>query len=153
MSDWIRAARRLIKKPAFSAVVVLTLAIGIGANATVWCWIDQLVWRPLPGVARQEQLVVLASNQGGGGVSELDVRDLADLPDVFAGAVLFQMTFASLEVDAQPEWVNAQIVSANHFDVLGVPARLGRTFLRDEDKKPGGDNVLVISERLWRRRF
>ena len=63
------------------------------------------------------------------------------------------MTFASLEVDAQPEWVNAQIVSANHFDVLGVPARLGRTFLRDEDKKPGGDNVLVISERLWRRRF
>ena len=153
MSDWIRSARRLIRKPAFSAVVVLTLAFGIGANTTVWCWLDQLVWRPLPGVARQDELVVLASNQGGGGVSELDLHDLAGLEDVFAGAVLFQMTFASLEVDAQPEWVNAQIVSADYFDVLGVGPRLGRTFLRDEDKKPGGDNVLVISERLWRRRF
>lgn len=153
MSDWIRAARRLIKRPAFSAVVVLTLAFGIGANATVWCWLDQLVWRPLPGVASQEQLVVLASNQGGGGVSELDLRDFAGLGDVFSGTLLVQMAFASLEVDGQPEWVNTQIVSADFFDVLGVPPRLGRTFLRDEDEKPGGDNVLVISERLWRRRF
>ena len=153
MNDWIRAARRLVKKPAFSAVVVLTLAFGIGANATVWCWLDQLVWRPLPGVARQHELVVLVSNQGGGGVSQLDLRDLADLEDVFAGAVLSQMTFASLEVDGQPEWVNTQIVSADYFDVLGVRPLLGRTFLRDEDQKPGGDTVLVISERLWRRRF
>jgi predicted permease len=153
MSDWIRAARRLVKRPAFSVVVVLTLAFGIGANATVWCWLDQLVWRPLRGVASQEQLVVIASNQGGGGVSELDLRDFAGLEDVFSGTLLAQMTFASLEVDGQPEWVNTQIVSADFFDVLGVPPRLGRTFLRDEDRKPGGDNVLVISERLWRSRF
>jgi predicted permease len=153
MGDWTRAARRLIKRPAFSAVVVLTLAFGIGANATVWCWLDQLVWRPLPGVASQEQLVVLASNQGGGGVSELDLRDFAGLEDVFSGTLLAQMTFASLELDGQSEWVNTQIVSADFFDVLGAPPRLGRTFLRDEDRKPGGDNVLVISERLWRRRF
>jgi hypothetical protein len=66
---------------------------------------------------------------------------------------MFQMTFASLEVNRQAEWVNTQIVSADDFDVLGVRPRLGRTFLPDEDKKPGGDNVLVISERLWRRRF
>ena len=73
MNDWFRAARRLIKTPALSVVVVLTLAFGIGANATVWCWLDQLVWRPLPGVARQDELVVLVSNQGGGGVSQLDL--------------------------------------------------------------------------------
>ena len=152
MNDWTRAARRLAKKPGFSAVVVLTLACGIGANATVWCWIDQLLWRPLPGVAHQEELVVLASNQGGGGISELDLRDLADL-DVFAGALFSQMTFASLEVDGNPEWVNTQIASADYFDVLGVPPLLGRTFLPGEDLKPGGNDVLVISERLWRRRF
>ncbi len=153
MNDWKRAARRLVKKSGFSAVVVLTLAFGIGANATVWCWIDHLVSRPLPGVARQEELVVLVSNQGGGNVSQLDLRDLAELKDVFAGAVMFQMTFASLDVDREPEWVNTQIVSADYFDVLGVRPRLGRTFQRDEDRKPGGDPVLVISERLWRRRF
>jgi predicted permease len=153
MNDWKRAAHRLAKKPGFSAIVVLTLAFGIGANATVRCWIDSLVSRPLPGVARQEELVVLVSNQGGGNVSQLDLRDLAALEDVFSCAVMFQMTFASLDVDRQAEWVNTQIVSADYFDVLGVRPRLGRTFLRDEDKKPGGDSVLVISERLWRRRF
>jgi predicted permease len=153
MNDWTRAARRLVKKPGFSVVVVLTLAFGIGANTTVWCWIGQLVWWPLSGVARQEELVILASNRHGGGVSQLDLRDLADLEDVFTGALLSQMTFASLEVDGRPEWVNTQIVSADYFDVLGVRPRLGRTFLRDEDKKRGGDNVLVISDGLWRRRF
>jgi predicted permease len=153
VSDWGRAVRRLVKKPAFSLVVVLTLALGIGANATVWCWLEQLVWRPLPGVERQEELVVLVSNQGGGGVSRLDLDDFAELEDVFSGAFVSQMIFASLEVDGQPEWVNTQIVSANYFDVLGVRARLGRTFRPGEDRKPGGDDVLVISERLWRRRF
>jgi predicted permease len=153
MNDWRRAAQRLAKRPAFSAIVVLTLAFGIGANATVWCWIDHLVWRPYPGVPRQEELVVLASNRGGGNVSELDLRDLTDLPDVFAGALMSQITFASLEVDRQPEWVNSQIVSADYFDVLGVRPLIGRTFLPGEDRKPGGDPVLVISERLWRRRF
>jgi predicted permease len=153
VTDWSRAARRLAGKLGFSAVTALTLAFGIGANATVWCWLDQLLWRPLPGVERQHELVILASNQGGGGVSELDLRDFAELDDVFAGAVLAQMTFASLEADGQPEWIHTQIVSADYFAVLGVRPRLGRTFLAGEDQKPGGDNVLVISERLWRRRF
>lgn len=153
MSDWSRAAQRLAKRPGFSAVVVLTLAFGIGANATVWCWIDHLVSRPLPGVLRQEELVVLASNRGGGNVSQLDLRDLTDSREVFAGSLLCQMTFAALEIDGQPEWVNTQIVSADYFDVLGARPSLGRTFLPNEDEKPGGDTVLVISERLWRRRF
>lgn len=153
MSDWTRAARWLGRRPGLAAVVVLTLAFGIGANATVWCWLDQIVWRPLPGVAGQQELVVLVSNQGGGGVSTLDARDFGGLEDVFAGTVLSQMTFASLEVDNQPEWINTQVVSANYFDVLGARPRLGRTFLPGEDRRPGADNVLVISERLWRRRF
>jgi predicted permease len=153
MKDWTRAARRLARKPFYSAVVVLTLAFGIGANATVWCWVDHLVWRPLPGVSNQDELVVLVSNQGGRNVSELDLRDLAGLEDVFAGVLMSQTTFASLEVDERPEWVNTEIVSADFFDVLGIRPRLGRTFLPGEDRRPGGNDVLVISERLWRRRF
>lgn len=153
MSDWSRAARRLARRPGFSAVVVLTLAFAIGANATVWCWLDQLVLRPLPGVPDQERLVVLAANRHGGGISELNLRDIAALEDVFAGALVSNPTFASLEVHGEPEWVNAQVVSASFFDVLGVGPLVGRTFLAGEDRQPGGNAVLVISERLWRRRF
>jgi predicted permease len=153
MSDLKRAARRLFANPGFSAVVVLTLAVGIGANATVWSWIEHLVRHPLPGVARQDELVVLVSNQGGGGVSQLDLADFAEMREVFSGAVHSLQTVASLETDREPEWVNAQVVSANFFDVVEVRPRLGRTFLPGEDRKPGGDAVLVISERLWRRRF
>jgi predicted permease len=153
MTVWIRAVRQLRKKPGFSAVVVLTLAVGIGANATVWHWMDHLVKRPLPGVARQEELAVLVSNQGGGNISQLDSRDFASLGEVFAGVLTSQTTFASLEVDGQSEWVNTQVVSANFFDVLEARPRLGRTFLADEDQKPDGNPVLVISERLWQRRF
>jgi hypothetical protein len=99
MNDWKRAAHRLLHRPGFSAVVVLTLAFGIGANATVWCWLDHLVLHPLPGVPRQEALVVVVSNRGGGNVSQLDLRDLTDFPEIFAGALFCQMSFASLEVD------------------------------------------------------
>ena len=123
MSDFKRAARRLFANPGFSAVVVLTLAVGIGANATVWSWIEHLVRHPLPGVARQDELVVLVSNQGGGGVSQLDLADFAELREVFSGAVHSLQTVASLEAEHEPEWVNAQVVSANFFDVHGSRGR------------------------------
>ena len=153
MNIWTRAVRRLLARPGFSAVVVLTVAVAVGANATVWSWMEHLVTRPLPGVERQEDLVVLVSNQGGGNVSRLDLEDFAGLEDVFSGSTLALTTVASLAVDRETEWVNAQVVSASFFDVLNVRPRLGRTFLPDEDRRPGGDAVLVISERLWRRRF
>ncbi len=152
MRAWSRATRRLLGRPGYSAVVVLTLAVGVGANATVWSWIESLVTRPLPGVERQQDLVVLVSNQGGGNVSRLDLEDFATL-DVFSGALLGNIALASLAVERETEWVNTEIVSASFFDVLGVRPVLGRTFLPGEDRKPGGDAVLVISERLWRRRF
>ncbi|HEX9186122.1 MAG TPA: hypothetical protein VGB87_03545, partial [Vicinamibacteria bacterium] len=79
MTIWARAARRISSRPGFSAVIVLTLAVGIGANATVWSWIEHLVRRPLPGVERQEELVLVVSNQGGGNVSRLDLEDFAGL--------------------------------------------------------------------------
>ncbi|MFN8091582.1 MAG: ABC transporter permease [Vicinamibacteria bacterium] len=153
LSDSARALRRVLAHRGLTAVVVLTLAAGIGANATVWSWMQALLYRPLAGVERQEELAVLVSNQGGGNVSELDYRDFAGLDEVFAGSLIFQMSFASLEVGGRPEWVNAEVVSAGFFDALGIRPRLGRFFRPDEDRSPGGDAVLVLSERLWRSRF
>jgi predicted permease len=153
LSDLRYALRQLVKSPGFTAVVVLSLALGIGANATVLCWLRSLVLHPLPGVAEQERLVVLVSNCGGGCASLPDLRDFGQHHEVFAGTEASMPTAACLTVDNQPEWIQAQIVSANSFELLGVKPLLGRTFLPDEDQKPGGNPVLVIGENLWRRRF
>jgi predicted permease len=153
LADLKFALRQLAKSPGFTAVVVISLAMGIGANATVLCWLRNLVWRPLSGVAGQERIVVLVSNQGGGCTSLPDLQDFAQHNDIFTGAEASMPTSACLTVDNQPEWIQAQIVSANFFELLGVKPVIGRTFLPDEDRKPGGNPVLVIGENLWRRRF
>jgi len=153
LSDIKYAIRQLRKKPGFTIVVVLSLALGIGANATALCWLQNLVLRPLPGIVNQEEMVVLTSNQGGGCVSLPDLQGFGRLDEVFVGTLASEPTPASLSVNKQPEWVEAQIVSANFFDLLGVKPILGRTFRPDEDQKPGGNPVLVISETLWRQRF
>jgi predicted permease len=153
MTNLRLAVRQLGRSPGFTAVVVLSLALGIGATATVLCWMRHLVQRPLSGVADQHELVMLVSTQGGGNVSLPDLQDFVAQGGVFNGALVAMPTTASLTVDNQPEWINTQIVSANAFELLGVEPLLGRTFLPHEDALPGGDPVLVISERLWRRRF
>jgi predicted permease len=153
LQDLRFALRQFAKSPGFTAVAVLSLALGIGAAATVLCWTRQLVERPLPGVARPGELAVLVSNQGGGCVSLPDLRDCVEQGGVFTGALASMPTPATLTVDNQAEWIGAQIISANAFELLGVKPLLGRTFLPDEDQKPGGHPVLVISERLWRRKF
>jgi predicted permease len=153
LADLRYAFRQLRKSPGFTAVVVLTLAFGIGANATVLCWLRNLVQRPVPGAADQPSLVVLLSNWGGGNVSLGDLRDLGALDQVFSGAAASMTTPASLTADERTEWTYGQIATANFFDLLGVRPLLGRTFLPDEDRLQGGNPVLVIGETLWRQRF
>ncbi len=147
------AWRSLRRTPGSSAAAILSLALGIGATTTVVCWMQNVLWRPLPGVLEQARVVVLVSSRGGGNVSLLDLEDVAALDRVFTGATASQVTPASIDVDGRTEWVYGQVATASFFDVLGVQPILGRTFLPDEDEKPGGDDVLVISEDYWRRRF
>ena len=151
--DLSYAIRRLRKSPGFTAVVVITLALGIGANATVLCWLRNLVQRPVPGAEDQPSLAVILSNWGGGNASFQDVRDLGALDTVLAGAAVSMTTPASLAVGDELSWTYGQIVSANFFDLLGVRPILGRGFQPGEDTIPGGNPVVVISERLWRQRF
>jgi predicted permease len=150
----LRYAVRLLKKnPGFAVTVALSLAIGIGANTTVFCWIQNILLSPIPGAMRQEQLAALVSNQGGGNISLLDARDFNGLRQIFAGVAATQVSPASLTADNQTDWTFGQVATANFFDLLGVKPILGRTFLPDEDRKPGGNPVMVIGESLWRRRF
>ncbi len=145
--------RQLRKRPGFTTVIVLSLALGIGSNATVFCWIQTLVLRPLPGVTKADELVVLLSNQGGGNISWLDCQEFNQLDEVFTGTLASQVTPAYMRTGEQSEWIHGQIASANYFELLGVKPILGRTFLPDEDHTPSGHPVLVISEGYWNRRF
>jgi predicted permease len=147
------ALRQFAKTPGVTVAIVISLALGIAANAVVLSWLQRFVREPLAGVPRQHEIAVLVSNYGGGGVSLPDLRDFAAQTATFAGAFASMPTSSCLTVDRAPEWLQAQVVTANFFAVLEVKPILGRTFLPAEDQTPGGNPVLVISERLWRRRF
>ncbi|MDI1248772.1 MAG: ABC transporter permease [Lacunisphaera sp.] len=153
MQDLKFAFRQLSKSPGLVFAVVFSLALGIGANTTVLCWLETLVLKPLPGATEPSQMVALVSNTGGGNVSLPDLRDFGALDQVFAGTLATMSTPASLTVNRETRWLETQVVSANFFDLLGVRPLLGRTFRPDEDLAPGGNPLLVISESLWRRQF
>lgn len=145
--------RQLSKSPGLTLAVVFSLALGIGANTTVLCWLETLVLRPLPGVDQPQSLVAFVSNTGGGNVSLPDLRDFGALDQVFAGTLATMSTPAALTAGRETRWIETQIVSANFFDLLGVRPVVGRTFRPGEDGAPGGNPLLVISENLWRRQF
>jgi len=148
--------RMLGKNPGFTAVVVLSLAIGIGANATVLCWIQNILLRPLPGVANQEELAVVTTLHGTTmweSVALPDLKDQAALKQVFAGVIGSTVTPVCITADDRAEWICGQITTANFFEVLGVKPLLGRAFVQEEDAQPGGHPVLIIGEGLWKRRF
>jgi predicted permease len=157
MSDLKFALRQLLKNPGFTAVAVLTLALGIGANTAAFSWIQSVLLRTIPGVVEPNRLVVLAPRHVTGRLIDTmsypDIQDLAAHKGLFAGIVASQYSPMSLSVGDEPEWVWGQIVTANFFDVLGVRAALGRTFLPEEEIQPGGHPVAVLSHAFWKRRF
>jgi predicted permease len=156
MHDLRFALRQLIKSPGFTAVAALSLALGIGATTTVFCWIQSILFHPLPGVDREDQMAVLTTVHGDqmwDTVSLPDLKDCRELKEAFVGVVGSQITPACLTVGDNSVWIFGQIATANFFEVLGVQPFLGRTFLPDEDQKPGGNPVLVLSEKFWRRQF
>jgi putative ABC transport system permease protein len=155
LHDLRHALRGLARSPGFAVVSILTLAIGIGANTTVYRWIEGLVVEPLPAVPEQGRILV-ASGQSRGGegrsVSVPDYRDLARsrLP---LAVTVFAMQPMSLTGGERPELVWGSLVSGNFFDVLQVRAEVGRTFRPEEDTAPGAHPVVVLADRFWRRRF
>jgi predicted permease len=156
MHDLRFAFRQLAKSPGFTAIASLSLALGIGALTTVFCWIHGVLLNPLPGVDRPEQMVVLTTShaqQMWDTCSLPDIKDYREQKDVFAGIIGSQVTPACLTLGQRSVWMYGQVATANFFDVLRVQPLLGRTFLPDEDQKPGGNAVLVLSERAWKRVF
>jgi predicted permease len=164
LQDLTYAARTLRRNFGFSLVVVLTLALGIGANTAIFTLIDAVMLRPLD-VRRPSELVAVGDPARVTSMSTGGPRfDLISYPlyqEVRNRASVFQGVLASGRADRvqvgidgrEPERVRGRYVSGNFFSVLGVPAALGRTFGAEEDAGPGASPVVVISHDYWERRF
>ena len=161
MESWIRdliyGVRMLRRNPGFTAVVVLTLALGIGANTAMFTAINAVIFKPMP-VSDPEELVMLytwrensfAKSQPS---SHYDYVYYRDNNSVFADVAGFGLEVASLGSGQESQMVIGEVVSGNYFDVLGVRPLLGRFFAPEEDATPGTHPVVVVSEALWRGRF
>jgi predicted permease len=148
--------RTLFKKPGFTLVVVTTLALGIGANATIFTWIKAVLLASLPGIEQAEKLVELwgaTRNNSALSSSYLDYLDYRDQNKVLSGLIAHQVLALNLGRSEKPERVWGAIVSGDYFDVLGVRPLIGRTFLPEEDRTPNTHPVVVIGYGLWERRF
>lgn len=160
------ALRSMRQNAGFTAVVLLTLALGIGANTSTFTLIDALVLRALP-VPHPEQLVSIGNPARVGGLSEgtprndvvsypvyADVRDNTKmLSGLYASGRASRLDMLADPGQKEPEHPRGRFVSGNYFSVLQVPAALGRTFSGDEDSAPGAAPVVVISYAYWVNRF
>jgi predicted permease len=148
--------RALLKNPAFTAVAVITLALGIGVNSTVFSIVNAYLFRPLP-VKDPEQLVALATRDRSFEVpyemSFPNFQDLRDRAGVFSDAIAFSNTVFNMTTDGQSERTWALMVTGNYFSMLGVDAAAGRTFTTEEGSVPGAQPVVVLSYAYWQQRF
>ncbi len=148
-------ARMLLKTPGFTAVAVLSLALGIGANTAIFSLVDKVLIRKLP-VGEPERLVVVTASRGQGVSTTFGYPDFADYRDrneVFEGLVCYTQRALTLSEGGQAERIQGMIVSGNYFTALRVRPALGRGFLSEEDKTRGTHPVVVLGYGLWQRRF
>ncbi len=151
------ALRIMRRSPGFTAAAVVTLALGIGANAAIFGVVNAVLFRPLPGIEDIDRLVQVFRRSTRGGlitnVSYPNYKDWRDQNRVFSGLAAYRSLTVSLNPGNSPERVRAALVSGNYFEVLGVKPALGRTFLPEEDAVPGAHPVAVVSWGLWQRRL
>ena len=148
--------RMIAKAPGYAAIAILTLALGIGANTTIFSWINSTLLNPIPGLGSPSEVVALSLGRGTDNPFPFTYPDFEAMRDgqrSFVGLTATNIAPMSLTGKGKPERVWGMVASANYFDLLGVRPILGRGFLPDEDNKPGGAPVAVISYRLWQTHF
>jgi predicted permease len=149
--------RAMLRNPGFTSVAILTLAVGIGATATVFTWINGVLLRPLGGVADPSHLATIESVTAGGDLvpnSYPDYRDFRDHLKLFDGIAVSHPNAFSVGSEEHSDRVWGELVSGNFFAVLGVKPQAGRLFLPSEYGDAQGQYpVAVISDRYWHAHF
>ena len=157
LQDLRQALRTLASRPAFTAAAILSLALGIGAETSVYALIRALFDRPPSGVAEPHELVAISSATKGKPVQDAirfpDYLYLRDHNTVFSALASHFNSGVGLFDSERGEALNGHVVSADYFSVLGLSPRLGRFFLPEEDRVPGRYAVVVLSHSYWQRRF
>jgi predicted permease len=148
--------RMLIKRPGSALIIALTLALGIGANLTIFSFVDAFFLRPIP--AREPERLVNAE-----GSRDIPLHGYYSYPSYVlyrdhsksfeALAAHYSTAPLNLVIEGDSRMANGAIVSANYFSMLGIQPRLGRFFLPEEDAVPDRNPVVVISYRMWQDRF
>jgi putative ABC transport system permease protein len=160
LQDFRYAFRMLAKQPAFAAIAVLTLALGIGANTAIFSVVNAVLLRPLP-YPHSEQLILLRERLTGpngfesGSVSYPNYLDWRAEQRSFTDFALVRtegVNLSATDAASPPERIRAARITANYLSILQVAPRLGRDFV-EKDDQPGAAKVALISERLWRNRF
>jgi predicted permease len=141
--------KSLLKQPGFLAVGVLSIALGIGVNTTIFSFINTALFRPLP-FPEPDRLVRLWD---GNSSSYPDYTAFRDESKVFSGLAAYAQRPLNLNVNGESQRIWGEIVTGNYFDVLQVRPALGRGFLAEEDRTAGTHPVVVISSALWRHQF
>ena len=155
LRDLKHAVRSLGRRPAFTAVAVVSLALGIGANSAIFTIVNAFLLRDLP-LERPEELVEIYTSDGTlaeATTSYPDYLDIAALDEVFSDVVAYNATFARIGQETGSDLIFGEVVTGNYFDVLGVQPALGRGFLPEEDATPGTHAVVVLGHGYWQRQF
>jgi putative ABC transport system permease protein len=146
--------RMMIKRPGFTVVAVLTLALGIGANTAIFSVVNAVLIRSLPYEASDRLVIVReAVGKQPGGVAYPNYLDWREQNQVFDDLAAFSATDFNLYSGEQAERIDGEVVTENYFSLLGVAAGIGRTFLPEENRTRGTHPVIIISHGCWQRRF
>lgn len=148
--------RQLRKRPAFTALAIISMTLGIGANSAIFSLVDTVLLRPLAVRAPNELYQIYGTQHKDADItlqSHLNYKDYRDRNTVLSGLITYRIAVASLSDRGQNERLWGYLVSGNYFDVLGVQPILGRGFLAEEDKTPEERPVAILSYTCWQKRF
>jgi predicted permease len=156
LGDLRNAARTISRMPGLAAVVILSLAIGIGVNTTIFSWIQLMMFEPMPAVGGASKFLLIEPHSETGGypgASWLEYRDLqAGLP-ALRDILAWEMAPFNVGEKGQTDRTFGQLVSGNYFSALGLKPAIGRFIQPQEAERPGTEPVVVISYDYWQTRF
>jgi len=156
LGDLRNAGRTIRRMPGLAAVIIVSLAIGIGVNTTIFSWIQMVLFEPMPAVRGAANFLMVeprAENGGYTGASWLEYRDLQSQVPALRDIVASQMVAFNVGETGRTERAHGQLVSGNYFSALGLKPAIGRFIRPEEAERPGTEPVVVISYDCWRTRF
>src|ERR1700679_2457986 len=147
------AQRQLMRNPAFTLLAVITLALGIGANSTIFSWIQSTLLNPVPGAAQTGRMITITRGERNEHPSPPfsypDYADLRDNTKTLSGFLAYHDDYMDITGVGNPERIYGALVSANYFDVLGIHPVLGRLLLSSKPPESAGQAETVLNYDFW----